>query len=82
MGSYRRSYFSRIGSENANTKAPLPNESSTTKMSFKTAFSLHVAGKLSQSEKRDRRIAEKCISDTLFKVEMSADLSADGKLNR
>ena len=79
MGSYRRSYFSLIGSENANTKAPLPNESSTTKMS---AFSLHVAEKLSQSEKRDKRIAEKCISDTLFKVEMSADLSADGKLNR
>ena len=79
MGSYRRSYFSRIGSENANTKAPLPNESSTTKM---PAFSLQVAEKLSQLEKRDRRIAEKCISDTLFKVEMSADLSADGKLNR
>ena len=46
---------------NANTK-PLPNESTTTKMS---AFSLYVEKKLSQLDKRDRRIAEKRICDIL-----------------
>ena len=44
------------------------------------AFSLYIEEKLSQLEKRDRRIAEKRISDILFKTEMSADLSADGEL--
>ena len=64
---------------NANTKALLPNESETTKMS---AFSLYVEEKLSQLDKRHRRIAEKRISDILFEIEMSADMSADGELNR
>ena len=44
----------------ANMKTPLPNESVTTKMS---AFSFYVEEKLSQLDKRDRRIAEKRISD-------------------
>ena len=77
MGSYRRYYFSRIGPADANTKALLPNEFASTKM---CAFSLYIEEKLSQLEKRDRRIAEKRISDILFKTEMSADLSADGEL--
>ena len=38
----------------SNTKAPLPNDSATTKMS---AFSLYVEKRLSQLDKRDRRIA-------------------------
>ena len=44
------------------------------------AFSLYIEEKLSQLEKRDRRIAEKRISDILFKTEMPGDLSADGEL--
>ena len=64
---------------NANTKAPLPNESATTKMS---TFSLYVEEKLSRFDKRHRRVAEKRISDILFEIRMSADMSADGKLNR
>ena len=63
---------------NANTKAPLLNESATTKMS---AFSLYVEEKLPQLKKRDRRTAEKCIPDILFEIEESADMSADGELN-
>ena len=77
MGSYCRFYFSRIGPADANRKALLPNEFACTKM---CAFSLYIEEKLSQLEKRDRRIAEKRISDILFKTEMSADLSADGEL--
>ena len=64
---------------NANTKAPLPNEAASTKIS---AFSLYVNEKLSQLHKRARRTAEKRISDILFEIEMSADMSADGELNR
>ena len=51
---------------NASTKAPLLNESETTKM---YAFSLYVEEKLPQLEKRDRRIAEKRMSDILFEIE-------------
>ena len=32
---------------------------------------------MSQLDKRDRRIAEKCISDILFEIEMSVNMSAD-----
>ena len=53
---------------NANTKASLPKESATRKMSV---FSLYVEEKLSQLDKRDRRIAEKHISDILLEAEMS-----------
>ena len=77
MGSYWRFCFSRIGPADANTKALLPNEFACTKM---CAFSLYIEEKLSQLEKRDRRIAEKRISDILFKTEMPADLSAVGEL--
>ena len=38
--------------------------------------------KLSQLDKRDRRIAEKCISDILFEIEMSVNMSADEEVNR
>ena len=55
-----------------------PNESTTTKLSD---FSLIVEKKLSQSDKHDRRIAEKCISDILIEIKMSADVSTDGQLN-
>ena len=51
-------------------KTPLPNESATTKM---FAFFLYVEEKLPQLDKRDRRTAEKRISDRLFEIEMSAD---------
>ena len=33
-------------------------------------------------DKRDRRIAEKRLSDILFETEMSADMSVDRDLNR
>ena len=46
-----------------------------------SAFSLYVEEKLSQLEKRDRRIAEKRISDILSETEISADMSGDGELN-
>ena len=46
-----------------------------------SAFSRYVEKKLSQLDKRDRRIAEKRISDILFEIEMSADMSADEELN-
>ena len=71
--------LSKCTEANANTKTPLPNDSATTKLSL---FSLYVEEKLSQLDKRNRRIAEKRISDILFKIEMSADTSADGELNR
>ena len=64
---------------NVNTKTPLPNESATTNMS---AFSLYAKTVLSQFDKRDRRIAEKRISDILFEIEMLADMPANGELNR
>ena len=47
-----------------------------------SAFSLYVEEKLTQLDKRDRRIAEKRISDILFENGMSRDMSADGELNR
>ena len=51
-------------------KVPLPNESKATKFQ---AFLFM----LSKSDKRNRRIAEKRISNTLFGTEISADMSAD-----
>ena len=57
----------KVITANVNTKAPLPNESATTKMS---AFYLYVEEKFSQLDKRDRRIAEKRVSDILFEIKM------------
>ena len=57
------------------TKVHLPNESATPRIS---AFSLNVKENVTVK----RRIAEKPISDILFEIEMSADMSADGELNR
>ena len=56
---------------NANPKA---NESSNPKIS---ALALYVDEKLSELNKRTRRIAEKRISDVLFDIEMSTDVSTD-----
>ena len=42
----------------------------------------YVEEKFSQLDKRDRKVAEKCISGILFETKMSTDISADGKLNR
>ena len=61
-----------------NAKAPQQDDSAATKVS---AFSLYVEEKLSQLDKRHRRVAEKRISDVLFEIEMSADLPADGEVN-
>ena len=44
-----------------------------TKKPVESAFALYVDEKLSQLGKRDRRIAEKRISDTLFEVEMQSE---------
>ena len=49
------------------TKKPV--ESADSKHS---AFALYVDEKLSQLGKRDRRIAEKCISDVLLEIEMQS----------
>ena len=45
-----------------------------------SAFYLYVEEKFLQLDKRDRRIAEKRISDILFEIEMSADI-VDRDLN-
>ena len=58
---------------------PLQNESAAGKMSV---FSLYIEEKLSQLDNRDRRIAGQQISDILFEIEISADMPADGELNR
>ena len=61
----------------ANVK-PKANESSNPKIS---AFALYFDEKLSELNKRTRRIAEKCISDVLFDMEMSTDVSTDGEFS-
>ena len=55
------------------------NESSNPKIS---AFALYVDKKLSELNKRTRRIAEKRISNVLFDMEMSTDVSTDGEFSR
>ena len=62
----------------ANAK-PKPNESSKPKIS---AFALCVDEKLSELNKCHRKIAEKHISDVLFDMEMSTDVSTDGEISR
>ena len=62
----------------ANAK-PKANESSDPKIS---AFALYVDEKLSGLNKRTRRIAGKYISDVLFDMEMSVDVSANGEFSR
>ena len=62
----------------ANAK-PKANESSNPKIS---AFALYVDEKLSELNKHTRRIAEKHISDVLFDIEMSTDVSTDGQFSR
>ena len=47
-----------------------------------SAFSFYVEEKLSQLDNHHRRVAEKRISNVLFEIETSADLPADGQLNR
>ena len=61
---------------NAKSKA---NESSNPKIS---AFALYVEEKLSELNKRTRSRAEKRISDVLFDMEMSTDVSTDGEFSR
>ena len=68
-----RSYYSKCKYE-----IPQSNGSATTKMS---AFSLYLEEKLSLLDKRDRKIAKKCISDILLETGISADISADAELN-
>ena len=62
----------------ANAK-PKANESSNPKIS---AFALYVDEKLSELNKRTRRIAEKHITDVLSDMEMSTDVSTDRKFSR
>ena len=59
----------------ANAKKTTPEEEST-KAKVST-FAVYVDEKLSQLNKRDRRVAEKRISDVLFNIEMSADASQE-----
>ena len=61
---------------NAKSKA---NESSNPKIS---AFARYVDEKLPELNKRTRRIAEKRISDVLFDMDMSPDVSTDGEFSR
>ena len=68
-----RSYHSECKYE-----IPQSYESATSKMS---AFSLYLEEKLSLLDKRDRKIAEKCISDILVETGISVDMSADAELN-
>lgn len=57
----------------ADSKKTAPDEESPKpKMS---AFAVYVDEKLSQLNKRDRRLAEKRISDVLFDIEMAEDAS-------
>ena len=60
-------------------KRLLPNKSVTIKM---YVFSIYSEEKLSQLDKLGRKIVEKRISDILSEIEMSADMSAGGELNR
>ena len=62
----------------ANAK-PKANESSNPKIS---AFALYADEKLSELNKRTRRIAEKRISDVLFDMEMATDVSTYGEFSR
>ena len=62
----------------ANAK-PKANESSNPKIS---TFALYVDEKLSELNKRTRRVTEKCISDVLFDMEISTDVSTDGEFSR
>ena len=62
----------------ANAK-PKANESSNPKIS---TFALYVDEKLSELNKRARRIAEKRISDVLFDMEMSTDVSTEEEFSR
>ena len=68
-----RSYHSECKYE-----IPQSYGSAATKMS---AFSLYLEEKLSLLDKRDRKIATKCISDILLETGISADISADAELN-
>ena len=47
-----------------------------------SAFSLYIKEMLSQLDKHRSRVAEKCISNVLFQIEMLADLSAECEVNR
>ena len=67
---YRRYYGKR--------KSTTTNDSTATKVYL---FSLYIEERLSQLDKRHRTVAEKCISDVLFEIEMSADLPPDGEVN-
>ena len=62
-----------------NAKAPQQDDSAATKVSF---FFLYIEEKLSQLDKRHRRVAEKRIFKFLFEIKMSADLPPDGEVNR
>ena len=62
----------------ANVK-PKANESSNPKIS---AFALYADEKLSELNKRTRRISEKRISDVLFDMEMSTDVLTVGEFSR
>ena len=59
------------------TKKPV--ESTDSKHS---AFTFYVDEKLSQLDKRDRRIAEKRISDVLFDFEMQSERDCQSSVNR
>ena len=58
---------------------PKANKSSNPKIS---AFALYVDEKLSELNKRTRRMAKKHVSDVLFDMEMSTDVSTDGEFSR
>ena len=62
-----------------NAKAPQQDDSAATKVS---SFFLYIEEKLSQLDKRHRRVAEKRIFKFLFEIKMSADLPPDGEVNR
>ena len=47
-----------------------------------SSFFLYIEEKLSQLDKRHRRVAEKRIFKFLFEIKMSADLPPDGEVNR
>jgi len=62
----------------SNAKKAVPDEKPLkSKMSV---FAEYVDEKLSQSNKRDRRIAEKRISDVLFDIEMEAEASQEFRI--
>ena len=59
----------------ANAKKNTPEEKSS--KANMSAFAVYVDEKMSQLDRRGRRIAEKRISDVLFDIEMSADVSQE-----